>query len=270
MSAKFTPPPTYAAVVLYNENAKDAKELLRSVRFNPIWLKWFLDVAQFITDSGGGGGGGIDHEALSNLQGGSALERYHMTAAEHTLVVNYTHNTLNSIQGGSAGEYYHFTNAEHTALTAGFSGTGALVRVTSPTLVTPTLGVAAATSINFGQDPLSYYKARTNWTPANPQISLTVTSATYVNIGDAVMFQCEVTVPANADANPFTITGLPFAAGAQNYALSIRNTGGIVIQGSVLASTSTMGGFQNGVGPVVATNTYLAGVSLRITGTYFK
>lgn len=114
MTVQFTPPPTYAAVILYDENAPDIKVLLRSVRFNPIWLKWFIDVAQFITSSGGGGGGGTDHQALTGLQGGGATERYHLTAAQQT------------------------------ALIAGFTGTGNLVRQTSPALTTPNIGTPSA------------------------------------------------------------------------------------------------------------------------------
>jgi hypothetical protein len=37
-----------------------------------------------------------------------------------------------------------------TVAAAGFTGTGAMVRATSPTLVTPTLGAALAASIDFG------------------------------------------------------------------------------------------------------------------------
>lgn len=44
--ANVSPPPTYAQVVLYDENAKDTKALLKSAKFNPIWLKWFLDLAK--------------------------------------------------------------------------------------------------------------------------------------------------------------------------------------------------------------------------------
>ena len=54
------------------------------------------------------------------------------------------HNLLGSLQGGTASEYYHLTSANHTALTAGFTGTGNLVRETSPTLVTPALGTPSA------------------------------------------------------------------------------------------------------------------------------
>ena len=55
------------------------------------------------------------------------------------------HNDLNGLQGGSGTERYHSTLAEYTG--TGTSGTP-FVRQTSPTLITPALGVATATSIN--------------------------------------------------------------------------------------------------------------------------
>ena len=77
--ATFQPPPTYANPVLIDEVTGRAT-------FNPIWLKWFVDVASFISGSGGG---------------------------------------------------------------AGSVGTGAFVHQISPTLITPTLGVAAGTSLTL-------------------------------------------------------------------------------------------------------------------------
>ncbi len=74
MASEFQPPPTYADVVLVDEQTKRA-------RFNPIWLKWFLDLTQVINNSGGGSGT-IDHESLSGLQGGSAGDHSHLTAAQ--------------------------------------------------------------------------------------------------------------------------------------------------------------------------------------------
>lgn len=57
------------------------------------------------------------------------------------------HNDLAGLQGGTGsgttGEFYHLTSAEYTG-----TGSGNFVRATSPTLVTPTLGVASATTIN--------------------------------------------------------------------------------------------------------------------------
>lgn len=77
--ATVSPPPTYADVVLTDERTK------KSV-FNPIWLNWFLEIAQTLSQSGSGGGGGIQHNNLAGLQGGGSAERYHLTAAEAALV----------------------------------------------------------------------------------------------------------------------------------------------------------------------------------------
>lgn len=72
------PPPTYAEPVLVDEQTKKAK-------FNPIWLKWFVDLAQILNTSGGTT---IDHNSTGSIQGGSASERYHLTQFQQTLVGN--------------------------------------------------------------------------------------------------------------------------------------------------------------------------------------
>ena len=47
----------------------------------------------------------------------------------------------------------------------GTSGTGNFVGTNTPSLITPTLGAATATSINFGGGDLNTYVARTPYTP---------------------------------------------------------------------------------------------------------
>lgn len=74
----FQPPPTWALPVLVNEATKVAQ-------FNPVWLKWFVDLARVLS-SFGGGSGSADHNLLSDLQGGMAGEYYHLTAAEHAAI----------------------------------------------------------------------------------------------------------------------------------------------------------------------------------------
>lgn len=93
--ANFQPPPTWALPILVEERSGRAI-------FNPIWLKWFVDLTAVLDAAGG---------TTPNI-----------------------HNNLNSIQGGGATERYHLTNAEHTNLTVGFTGTGNLVRQASPTI----------------------------------------------------------------------------------------------------------------------------------------
>lgn len=77
MATTFEPPPTYAEVVLVDERTGKS-------RFNPIWLKWFIDIAGFVSQSGGPSG--VVHNDTSGLQGGTANQYYHETAAEHTKV----------------------------------------------------------------------------------------------------------------------------------------------------------------------------------------
>lgn len=84
MASAFEPPPTYASVVLYDERAQDTPKLLASVKFNPIWLKWFVDLSALLSVAGGGGGSGFSHNSTTGLQGGTANQYYHFTAAEHT------------------------------------------------------------------------------------------------------------------------------------------------------------------------------------------
>ena len=66
-------PPTYAEVVLLDEKSKKPV-------FNPIWLRWFVDLAQIINT---GGGTVLDHNSMAGLQGGIATQFYHLTAAEY-------------------------------------------------------------------------------------------------------------------------------------------------------------------------------------------
>lgn len=104
----------------------------------------------------------ITHNDINSIQGGSASERYHLTAAQWTATTqgvdntihfhssdralgNATgllpwtqidgvpdHNDLTNSQGGTTDEYYHLTSAEYTG-----TGTGTFVRATSPALSTP-------------------------------------------------------------------------------------------------------------------------------------
>jgi hypothetical protein len=119
------------------------------------------------------------------------------------------------------------TNASTASITSfnnitGYSASGAtgttttnLVFSTSPTLVTPTLGAALATSIKFGSGTvLSSYEEGT-WTPVlqfgtNIQ-TITVNLATYVKVGKSVTINMQITWAAKSGSGRVFITGLPFA-----------------------------------------------------------
>lgn len=100
----FQPPPTYAEVVLVDPRTNQG-------RFNPIWLNWFIGLAQFVNSSGGSAG--VSHNDTGGLQGGvigSPGEFYHLTKAQHdgivwgtytptlTNVLNITASTAHSSQ----------------------------------------------------------------------------------------------------------------------------------------------------------------------------
>jgi len=72
--AEFQDPPTFAEVVILPEQLR-----LQGISFNPIWLKWFLDLAAVISASGGGSGSFV-HNDMSSIQGGSVTERFHLDA----------------------------------------------------------------------------------------------------------------------------------------------------------------------------------------------
>lgn len=72
--AQFTPPPTYADPVIKDD--KTGKFV-----FNPIWLKWFVDQAAFIS-SNGGTTGTISHESLADLEGGALNDHQHLKTSE--------------------------------------------------------------------------------------------------------------------------------------------------------------------------------------------
>lgn len=119
-------------------------------------------------------------------------------------------------------------NQVGNALT-GLTGAGAFVGANTPTLITPVLGVASATSINFGGGALGNYVPRTSWTPvftfATPgdlALSGVSTKGFYVRVGDLVTLFCDYsfTVTYTTASGNATLTGLPIA--------SVAGQGGVV------------------------------------------
>ena len=99
--ATFEPPPTYAEVVVVDDKTQKG-------RFNPIWLKWFLKLVTVLTNSGATSGS-IQHNATGGLQGGTANQYYHLTAAEHANVNVRNLTALSTIT--PSGSPYSYSNA---------------------------------------------------------------------------------------------------------------------------------------------------------------
>jgi len=102
------------------------------------------------------------------------------------------------------------------------TGSGALVFATSPTLVTPTLGAASATSINFGGSTLSNYVSNTSWTPTftfgtpgNLSVSYATQTGIYTRIGSMVFYSFTLTCTPTftTSSGLLTIGGLPITVG---------------------------------------------------------
>lgn len=110
MTSRFQPPPTWALPVLVDERTG------KSV-FNPVWLKWFVDLSANLS---GTGGTATPHNSLTGLQGGSAGEFYHLTAAQRSSIQGGYSGTITTAKLTPAGANgsMTFTNGVLTAQTA--------------------------------------------------------------------------------------------------------------------------------------------------------
>jgi hypothetical protein len=175
------------------------------------------------------------------------------------------------------------TNASSASITAfnnitGYSASGAtgttttnLVFSTSPTLTTPTLGAALATSIKFGSGTvLSSYEQGT-WTPTDASgagLTLTSQSGIYTRIGNTVYFNCIAQYPVTADASLFKIGSLPFSPnrdGGASVGYTTYSTAGALF---VQVSNATTGLRLLTTSGSFLTNANMSNSLITITGTY--
>ena len=145
------------------------------------WLEWYRQLRNYISTNGSVpwyvinfAGSNItdianrDHDQLQNLDGGTAGEHYHLTAAQHAALTAGPHNSLSGLQGGTSGEYYHLTSSE--------------VRNARNTIeyVTPVTGFSntiANTTINYIIEPAGSLASGTLIMPASPVNEQVVTVA---------------------------------------------------------------------------------------------
>lgn len=158
-------------------------------------------------------------------------------------------------------------NAVNTTL-SGQTGTANFVGSTSPTLVTPTLGAALATSINFGGSTLNNYTSITAWTPVftfatpgNLSVVYTTQVGNYSRIGNIITanFQLSFTPTFTTATGNVTITGLPVTSNAASGNVSFGScfvnctsfptaTTCVVIDIAANASSFALLGFGSGIG----------------------
>lgn len=265
MTVQFTPPPTYAAVVLYDENAPDVKALLRSVRFNPIWLRWFIDVAQFITQSGGGGGGGpvTDVTASSPLASsggptpnitisGAALTRTNDTNV--TLTLGGTPATALLVATSLA---LGWSGTLSTARGGTGNGSGTATAVAVGGITGLGTGVGTALAINVGSAGSVALATRGTYTGTGTGFTAPPTATfKYTLIDNGVILDLG-NVSGTSNATTFTVTGAPAAirpAASKTFPVFVQDNGGSSVSGQgtmdssgviTLFLTPAGGGFTN-------------------------
>ncbi len=114
------------------------------------------------------------------------------------------------------------TNAVGNSLT-GSTGSGTFVGANTPTLITPVLGAATATSINFGGSTLNTFTDTTAWTPTatfvtpgDVSMAYAFQLGTYSRIGNMVLchFLIGFTPTYTTASGNLIINGFPFTAAA--------------------------------------------------------
>ena len=129
------------------------------------WLEWYRQLRNYVSTSGSVpwyiinfAGSNItdivnrDHGNLQGLQGGTAGERYHLTAAQYAAIGAGNHNSLNGIQGGTATERYHINADQHSAISNYLeivTTTSNIVLPTTPTIFKPAITIGNNLGITY-------------------------------------------------------------------------------------------------------------------------
>jgi hypothetical protein len=109
---------------------------------------------------------------------------------------------------------------------SGAIGSGNFVGANTPTLITPVLGAATATSVNFGGSSLSTYTTLTPWTPTltfatpgNLSVSYATQTGYYMQIGSLTLitFQISCTPTYTTASGNMQISGSGLTAATFQY-----------------------------------------------------
>jgi hypothetical protein len=148
MATKFQPPPTYALPVSVDEVTG------KSV-FNPIWLKWFIDLSSKLTITGAGSVASIT--AGTGLSGGTITTTGTLALANAGIAGTYVKTTFNAQGQETAGSATLDLSTDVTGILANTHLTGV-----SATIVTAKLTLAGANgSMTFTNGLLTAQTAAT-------------------------------------------------------------------------------------------------------------
>jgi len=94
MTVVFNPPPTYAEPTIEDSTG--------NVRFNPIWLKWFLDLTKFLTAAGDANG--VVHNQTVGKEGGDGTDYYHLGATLYAAVQRIAATSIPYVAASGTGD----------------------------------------------------------------------------------------------------------------------------------------------------------------------
>jgi hypothetical protein len=191
---------------------------------------------------------GITVGTATNLAGGAAGSVPYQTGSGATsfLAIGTASQVLQVNSGATAPEW------------VSSSGTGNIVRVTSATLVTPTLGVASATSVNkvaitapATAATLTLADSSTLATSGAYSITLTSTAAT------------NVTLPTTGTLATTSNTVASISFGSTGLTPNSATTGAVTVAGTLSAANGGTGVANNALNTITFTGNYSLGVTLN-------
>jgi len=126
------------------------------------WMEWYRQLRNYVSTSGSvpwyvinfAGSNITDiaqraHNDLQSVQGGTAGERYHLTAAQHAVLAAGLHNNLAGLQGGTTNQYYHLNVDQYDAMSNEVDvelRTSGTVLPIVPTLFSPAAATVVSTT----------------------------------------------------------------------------------------------------------------------------
>jgi hypothetical protein len=157
---------------------------------------------------------------------------------------------------------------------SGTSGTGNFCGSNSPIIVTPTLGVAAATSINFGGSSLSTYKDSTSFAPTitfdtvgDLSVAYATQNGEYLQIGSIVIASISLTfTPTYTTASGNIRISLPLTIINQTNAIPVGTVSARTITYPVSCTNLSFRGVINTTyGNIYAIGSTVAATALSVT-----
>ena len=190
---------------------------------------------------------GISVGTANNLAGGAAGSVPYQTASSTTsfLAIGTANQVLQVNSGATAPEW------------VSSSGTGNIVRVTSATLVTPTLGVASATSVNKVAITAPATGATLTLADGSTLATSGANSLTFTTTGAT-----NLTLPTSGTVATTSNTVASISFGTTGFTPSTATSGAVTVAGTLSAANGGTGVANNAANTITFTGNYSLGLTL--------